>query len=115
MLWAGGVSRKIRDVIDGTSNTLFVGESHSHQGSPDGVGCHYVSHWTASWIFSGTPYGINLTTTGFLADCGFRSRHPGGAQFVMVDGSARFVSETVNMVLFSGLGTAHGGEVVGEF
>ena len=124
MLWAGGVSRKVKDVIDGTSNTLFVGESYTNQGSPDGIGAQHVVHWTTSWIFSGTPYGINMSEAqgvsptpfdAFLADCGFRSRHPGGAQFVMVDGSARFVSETVNMVSFSALGTAHGGEVVGDF
>ena len=57
MLFSAGVSRKIKDVIDGTSNTLFVGETHSHQGSPDGVGCHFVSHWTATWINTGTPMG----------------------------------------------------------
>ena len=79
MLWAGGVSRKISDVLDGTSNTLFVGESFSQVGSPDGLGCDYTSHWTATWIFSGSVYGINLRpASGFQEGCGFRSRHPGG-------------------------------------
>jgi len=124
MLWAGGVCRKVRDVKDGTSNTLFVGESHSDQGSADGIGCRHVSHWTTSWIHSGTPYGINMTAAqgasatpfgAFLSECGFRSRHEGGAQFLLVDGAVRFLSENIDLNLFAGLGTAHGGELIGEF
>jgi len=39
------------------------------------------------------------------------SEHPGGAQFGMADGSARFISENVDPILFEGLGTMAGGEV----
>ena len=52
---------------------------------------------------------------GFLSGCGFRSRHEGGAHFLLVDGAVRFLSENIDMNLFSGLGTAHGGEVTGDF
>lgn len=44
-----------------------------------------------------------------------RSYHPGGAQVLLTDGSARFVSETVELNLWRSLSTRDGGEVVGEF
>ena len=43
---------------------------------------------------------------------GFRSLHPGGANFVFGDGSARFINESVNMATFMGLGTRAGREVI---
>ena len=45
----------------------------------------------------------------------FRSHHTGGAQFLLADGSARFVSENIDQVVFNGLGTRSTGEIVGEF
>jgi prepilin-type processing-associated H-X9-DG protein len=42
----------------------------------------------------------------------FRSRHPGGANFVMADGAVRFVSETIDHDLYRGLSTKAGGEMV---
>ena len=51
---------------------------------------------------------------GFLTGCGFRSFHPGGAQFTMADGAVRFISESINMITFSALGTKAGNEVAGE-
>ena len=125
MLWANPTSVRIRDVTDGTSNTLFVGES-TYAEFGGGLGCPELSHWLAPWSVSGTPYGINMdypntdilpggVRAGFLTGCGFRSRHPGGAQFLLADGSVRFISETINMLTFSALGTKAGGEVIGEF
>ena len=45
----------------------------------------------------------------------FSSRHPGGCQFTYVDGSTRFVSETVDVQLLQSLCTRIGGEVVGDY
>ena len=44
--------------------------------------------------------------------CGFKSRHPGGANFVTGDGSVHFLSESIDYRLFNELGTRAGGEVV---
>ena len=44
-----------------------------------------------------------------------RSYHPGGAQVLLTDGSARLVSETIELNLWRSLSTRDGGEVVGEF
>ena len=43
---------------------------------------------------------------------GFRSQHPGGANFVFADGSVKFIKESVNMNTYHALGTRGTGEVV---
>ena len=42
----------------------------------------------------------------------FWSRHPGGAHFVMGDGSVKFIKEQVGFVIFQALATRRGGEVL---
>lgn len=42
-----------------------------------------------------------------------RSRHPGGVNVAMCDGSVSFVKETVHLRVWRAMSTAHGGEVVG--
>jgi prepilin-type processing-associated H-X9-DG protein len=42
---------------------------------------------------------------------GARSRHAGGVNAAMCDGSVRFVHDSVNINLWRALGTARGGEV----
>ena len=44
-----------------------------------------------------------------------RSRHPGGANVLISDGSARFISETVDLPTWRGLGSRNGGEVLEPF
>jgi len=103
-------------ISDGTSNTLMVGETFYAPGDDNSTaeGCMEEPHWMAPWCVSGTVYGINMPGTGTVsfAGCGFRSKHIGGAQFLMADGSVRFISQTVDMIVFSALGTRAGGETV---
>ncbi|MFW6106817.1 MAG: DUF1559 domain-containing protein [bacterium] len=124
-----GVFLKISNVTDGTSNAIFVGEVR-----PD---CH--SHATYGWWFSNsmgnahasTVAPINEATTCDKSkqisnpDCtaknnynyswGFKSPHPGGTQFLMVDGSVHFLSETIDHGTYQRLGGRADGEPVGEF
>ncbi|MFI4875080.1 MAG: DUF1559 domain-containing protein [Blastopirellula sp. JB062] len=44
-----------------------------------------------------------------------RSQHPGGVQAARVDGSVRFVGETVDLAIWRALATRGGGEVIGEY
>ena len=44
-----------------------------------------------------------------------RSRHTGGVHVLLCDGSARFISENIDLTIWRGLGTRAGGEVLGEF
>jgi len=41
-----------------------------------------------------------------------RSRHPGGVQVALMDGSVRFVSETIDIETWQAVGTPYGNEVV---
>jgi prepilin-type processing-associated H-X9-DG protein len=41
---------------------------------------------------------------------GFKSLHPGGAHFVMVDGSVHFANEGIDHNVYRGLATRAGGE-----
>ena len=44
-----------------------------------------------------------------------RSRHAGGVNVAMCDGSVRFVSNNVDLKTWQALGTMNGGEVGGDF
>ena len=44
-----------------------------------------------------------------------RSRHTGGVQVTMGDGSVRFVSENINLAVWRGASTSMGGETLGDF
>ncbi|MFG0332008.1 MAG: H-X9-DG-CTERM domain-containing protein, partial [Maioricimonas sp. JB049] len=44
-----------------------------------------------------------------------RSAHVGGVQAALVDGSARFISENIDLTLWRGLATRAGNEILGEF
>ena len=45
----------------------------------------------------------------------FKSNHIGGAQFLLADGSVRFIGESIEWNLYQRLGDRRDGEVVGEF
>ncbi len=105
----------IAKVTDGTSNTLFVGEWHYTNNKGDG--CAPRMHWAGSWASASTVYGINArgVGNGYPNGCNFRSFHVGGAHFLLVDGSVRFVSENIDLRLLGWLGSRDQGEVVGDY
>jgi prepilin-type N-terminal cleavage/methylation domain-containing protein/prepilin-type processing-associated H-X9-DG protein len=41
-----------------------------------------------------------------------RSKHPGGVNSLMADGSVRFIKDSINVLVWQGLGSRNGGEVV---
>ena len=44
--------------------------------------------------------------------CGFKSRHGGGANFVLCDGSVHFFNASIDYQLYNNLGTRAGHEAV---
>jgi len=112
---ANTTPRRIRDIIDGSSNTLAVAES-----LPD---CYAYS----SWIYGDTnnfttSNGINTRLRDvcqFLGGNfglwsigrGFKSMHTGGIQVLLVDGSVRFVGESIDLNLFQRMGTIQSGDI----
>lgn len=125
---------KFRDIGDGTSHTLMVGERPP---SPDfWYGWWYAGHGQAG---SGSPdmlLGVREVNdpppaglTNYLETCPpgpfsfmrgkygqqcdtlhFWSHHPGGANFILCDGSVRFVPYTADTVMPQ-LATRNGSEV----
>ena len=133
-MFYGCSSIRFRDVVDGTSNTIMIGESFTDTFSKDGqqmdywnFGCPQSGGWNA-WDTGGTEYSEGLGSTGphinsrldptahgVLMEISFGSWHTGGAHFTMADGSVRFISENIDLNLYRGLGSVKGGEVSGEF
>ncbi|WP_237228423.1 DUF1559 domain-containing protein [Rubinisphaera sp. JC750] len=58
---------------------------------------------------------VNNCAAAGHATSNYRSYHDGGAQFLLGDGSVRFISENIDRTTFNELATRAGGEVVGEF
>ncbi|MDB5335368.1 MAG: hypothetical protein JWN70_987 [Planctomycetaceae bacterium] len=106
----------IKDVTDGTSNTLLVGEMRREKNPATGTQYATPFQWMDPWSMISTVNGLN--TPGY-GDAYYRERfssyHVGGVHFVMADGSVRFLSDNINLFTFSYLGTKGGGETVGEF
>ena len=111
---------KIRDVTDGTSNTMIAGE----RGIPDDllygwVLCAAGSDPGASGNWDNllyTRYGLaegNGQNSIHLRH--FWSNHAGGAQFLLTDGAVRFINYSTNFNIFQALSTRGGGEVIGEY
>jgi len=118
----------LAEVLDGTSQTLAVGERSQNlsraswtgavtnaavpllelnpqQGlDPEGGGSLVLAH-------TGEGHGPNSPSGKAHADQ-YWSRHPGGAQFLFADGSVRFIKELVGFTVFQGLATRKGGEVL---
>jgi prepilin-type processing-associated H-X9-DG protein len=46
---------------------------------------------------------------------GSRSRHSGGVNVALCDGSVRFVRNSIDLVTWAGMSSMAGGEVLGDF
>jgi prepilin-type processing-associated H-X9-DG protein len=102
-------------VRDGVSNTFMVGETLPRQ-------CSFISAFSVNFNVSPTTIPLNTllsdggpdasfaTGRNWWVTSGFKSRHPGGAHFVMGDGSVHFVHDTIDFRLYNELGTRDGGE-----
>jgi prepilin-type N-terminal cleavage/methylation domain-containing protein/prepilin-type processing-associated H-X9-DG protein len=67
-------------------------------------------NWRFPSCFSCTGCGMGDGNGVFPA----RSRHPGGAQFAMGDGSVRFITDSVNLIVFQSSGSISGNETVDQ-
>jgi prepilin-type N-terminal cleavage/methylation domain-containing protein/prepilin-type processing-associated H-X9-DG protein len=135
---------RIADVTDGTSNTLMVGEGlpacHWINGEDTTPYDAQPGTWINSWgnLFSMGGGMSTITPINEMTSCrrstrisdpncnppaghtmqyayGFKSRHPGGVQFTLADGSVRFVSQQINHLMYQNLGGRDEGNTIGDF
>jgi prepilin-type N-terminal cleavage/methylation domain-containing protein/prepilin-type processing-associated H-X9-DG protein len=129
---------KIRDVIDGTSNTLFFGERYHkdvtfdllNPGAPTYGGLiNSYGGWPWANVYAMedqtessfspinylTPPGTTQAQWNYtLQDArvnAFGSGHTGGANFAFVDGSVHFLADSTPLQVLQALSTRNGGEV----
>jgi prepilin-type N-terminal cleavage/methylation domain-containing protein len=134
---------KISEFLDGTSNTLLVGETSRFLQEPtsnfnfwnrgvgafvddvgSGIRIQTIAYtvprinapqtgvnpaylvYNTWWDINTFPQSLNEGTFGF------RSLHPGGANFLVGDGTVKFVKQTLNPKIYQALGTRANGEIV---
>ncbi len=120
----------IKDITDGTSSTLMIGERSQNVADatwvgmiPSGLACNNpnwpVRDCEASNVLilghtgpSPDEPWIDVPNNKKAGVDDFHSLHPGWCNFAFCDGSIRFVKETINPQVFSDLATRAGGEVI---
>ncbi|MBI3862300.1 MAG: DUF1559 domain-containing protein [Planctomycetia bacterium] len=117
----------MKDIGDGSSSTLLVGERAQSSCEATWVGSvtgarifppagsyavpelQHASGMTLGHTQEGAPNAPGIECNNFS------SQHTGGAQFVFADGHVQFISKNINRATFQALSTRSGGEAVGEF
>jgi prepilin-type N-terminal cleavage/methylation domain-containing protein/prepilin-type processing-associated H-X9-DG protein len=126
---------RITDITDGTSNTFLVGERSTVSYGPASATPN--NNWAALWggydpagqppnsvLWGLTQYrimdGANGTTPSVIS--AFSSLHDGGANFVLCDGSVRFITVDIPFTAsstpsstYNYLGARNDGQPVGDF
>jgi prepilin-type N-terminal cleavage/methylation domain-containing protein/prepilin-type processing-associated H-X9-DG protein len=121
---------KLTDITDGTSSTLMMSETlvawsqadNDWRGdiqNDDGV-FKFMTLLTpnssapdvVNWAIPTNDPAMPVTTAGSEYSAA-RSRHSGGVNASLCDGSVRFVSNSISLGTWMALGTMNGGEVIG--
>ena len=133
-MFFGVSSTRFRDMTDGATNTVLLGESYTDTYSKDRqqmdywhTGAPQTGNWNPGGT-GGTEFSEGLGSTGPkingrldpsysgpTMEMSFGSYHVGGAHFALGDASVRFISENIDLRIYNGLGSRNGNEVLGDF
>lgn len=97
-LLGGDVPRCMGEVTDGVSATIMAGEVAGR-----------FKPWGDPTNWRDPALGISRSPEGFGGP------YPGGANFLMVDGSVRFVKDSIDPKILKSLSTPAGGETIGPY
>lgn len=115
-----------REIRDGSSNTIVVGEKAAPRKATDlgwtsgtnatlrNTGVSINQGWDVPSGMASRNVARSIPPTE-TATGGFSSNHVGGAQFLLADGAVRFVSENIDVQTFSWLGNRDDLQIVGDF
>jgi len=133
-----GARLRTADIIDGLSNTIFVGEERYNLNSSYPVtdlDLPGVARRKAVWQFGSDSIDCSMSYNEAAGSTGvkmnypvrkvgdsdqeayivsFGSFHTSGANFLMGDGSVRFIIDSIAQATYTALGTRMGGEVIGN-
>lgn len=115
----------IRDIVDGTSNTVAVFENMHYRGG-NGVNFRFDASQYSSWIsplhaVHNLRNPINNRNPAWMqGENDLRcespsSRHTGGIQVCLADGSVKFLSENIDNLLRYRIAVRNDNQPVGEF
>jgi prepilin-type N-terminal cleavage/methylation domain-containing protein/prepilin-type processing-associated H-X9-DG protein len=97
-----------RDVVDGSSNTLMIGERRNDFGSLSWMGALEEADEPFARVVGSADHAPN-SREGHFED--FRSFHPQGANFAFADGSTTLLTDTIDIDVYRALSTRSGNEV----
>ncbi|TWT34750.1 DUF1559 domain-containing protein [Blastopirellula retiformator] len=113
------------DIVDGTTNTILLGESSSTKGwtTSRAQGFGGIKPWVwgfyryndTEWLMIDhkmVQFPINYSGAFTNSNTPFTSYHPGGAMFANCDGSVIFLPETLNLDILKAMATRKNGEVI---
>lgn len=105
---------RLQSVTDGLSNTFLIGEGvvsqDFHSAALFSDGDFATCGVPLNHFLIGLPVE-EIKVNQWFDMRGFRSLHPGGAQFVMGDGSVHFIQESIDGAAYTALATRDGGEI----
>jgi prepilin-type N-terminal cleavage/methylation domain-containing protein/prepilin-type processing-associated H-X9-DG protein len=113
---------KEKDVTDGLSNTICIGEKHKPQNpANDNPDMHDYAQGDNAFLAGDSPRTIFAgTSTGIAqgpddgSNIKFGSEHSGLTHFMFLDGHVRAVKNDVDQATFNAIGTISGDEVIQE-
>lgn len=133
-IFSNSSSTRMANVVDRTTNTFMCGETETASVCRTPGYCPTPTIFGAIWLRADhRPFGSNYLWFSVLRETshnpnarmnsghffslgqGFSSLHTGGAQFLLADGSVRFISETINAATYRDLGGMTDGNLISAF